>query len=301
VADLVHRRGMILVAAAALAWSAGGLLARLIGTDTWTTVFWRGIFCALFLLAWIALREGRQTWALFARMGWAGLAVAACFATASTSFVLALARTSVANTLIIQCLAPFIASALGWLWLGEHVRARTWTAMAAALGGSLIMVSGSPARGTLAGDMLALLMATAFSVAAVTVRRHQGIRMTPAVCVAAVLFALFALPQARPGSAGPGDLALLLLFGAGQLGLGLALFTTGARLIPVAEATLIAVLESILGPLWVWLALGEHPGARSLLGGAVILAALAGHTAFDLGRPAPAPEAAPARSARAER
>jgi drug/metabolite transporter (DMT)-like permease len=90
-----------------------------------------------------------------------------------------------------------------------------------------------------------------------------------------------ALP-ARPASADAGDLALLALFGAGQLGLGLILFTAGARRIPVAEASLIAVLESVLGPVWVWLALGENPGAPSLVGGAIVLGALAGHTAADL-------------------
>ena len=87
-------------------------------------------------------------------------------------------------------------------------------------------------------------------------------------------------------SARASDLALLALFGIGQLGAGLLLFTAGARLIPVAEASLIAVLESVLGPVWVWLAVGERPGAFSLLGGAMILSALVAHTAADLVRPA---------------
>ena len=88
--------------------------------------------------------------------------------------------------------------------------------------------------------------------------------------------------SARPGAVGPGDLLLLALFGAGQLWLGMILLTAGARRIPVAEAALIAVLESVLGPVWVWLALGENPGLPSLAGGAIVLAALAGHTLADL-------------------
>jgi drug/metabolite transporter (DMT)-like permease len=279
--DGARTRGIALVAGAALAWSTGGLWARLVGTDAWTTVFWRGIFCAAFLLGWILLAHRGGAVRAFHLMGWPGLAVAGCLATASTSFVLALSRTSVANTLIIQCLAPFIASLLAWLWLGERVRVRTWAAMSAALGGALIMVSGSGPGGRLEGDLLALLMATAFAAATVIVRRHQHVSMTPAVCVAATGFALVAWPQAAPAAAGPRDLGLLALFGAGQLGLGLALYTSGVRLVPAAQATLIALLESILGPLWVWLLLGEHPGARSLLGGGVILGALGIHTMLD--------------------
>ncbi|HET6366228.1 MAG TPA: EamA family transporter, partial [Pseudomonadales bacterium] len=79
----------------------------------------------------------------------------------------------------------------------------------------------------------------------------------------------------------PADLALLALFGAAQLGFGLVLFTAGARLIPVADASLIAVLESVLGPVWVWLALGETPAPAALVGGAIILTALVIHTALE--------------------
>ena len=105
--------------------------------------------------------------------------------------------------------------------------------------------------------------------------------MTAAAGLASVFSALFAWRPARPLEAGPDDLALLALFGAAQLGLGLVLFTAGARLIPVAEASLIAVLESVLGPVWVWLALGETPAPAALVGGAIILAALVVHTALE--------------------
>jgi drug/metabolite transporter (DMT)-like permease len=106
--------------------------------------------------------------------------------------------------------------------------------------------------------------------------------MLPAAALAAALASLVTSFAARPGSADAGDLLLLALFGRGQLGFGMILFTTGARRIPVAEAALIAVLESVLGPVWVWLAIGENPGLPSLVGGAIVLAALAGHTLADL-------------------
>ncbi|MGH7367102.1 MAG: EamA family transporter, partial [Candidatus Rokuibacteriota bacterium] len=191
-----------------------------------------------------------------------------------------------ANVLIIQSLSPFMAGLLGWAWMGERVADRTWVAMSVALLGSAIMVSrylyAAPAAGSLGGDLLAFTVALAFAGATVLLRRRRHVQMLPAAALAAALTSLVASFPARPGSADAGDLLLLALFGSGQLGLGMILFTAGARRIPVAEAALIAVLESVLGPVWVWLALGENPGLPSLVGGAIVLAALAGHTAADL-------------------
>ena len=278
-------RGVVLVAAAALCWSLGGLLARLVATDTLTTVFWRSIFAAAFLLGVTVFQERGAGWARLHRigwgMGWPGVAMAVCFATASTCFINALARTTVANTLIIQSTSPFIAALLGWAWLGERVRRRSWLAMTAALAGATVMASHSWGAGSIGGDLLALVTAIAFAAATVIVRRHREVRMTAAAGLASVFSALFAWHPARPLEAGPADLALLALFGAAQLGFGLVLFTAGARLIPVADASLIAVLESVLGPVWVWLALGETPAPAAMVGGAIIMAALVVHTALE--------------------
>ena len=159
--------------------------------------------------------------------------------------------------------------------------------MAAALCGTAVMASRSWGAGSIAGDLLAVITAASFAAAAVTVRRHGEVNLPAAAGLAGLLGAAVAWWPARPLSASAGDLVLLAVFGAVQLGLGLMLFTAGARLIPVAEASLIAVLESVLGPLWVWLALGETPSPASLLGGGIILGALVAHTAVDLRRARP--------------
>jgi drug/metabolite transporter (DMT)-like permease len=280
-------RGILLVAAAALCWSSGGLLARIVDTDTWTTVLWRGMFSAVFLLGVGAVQARRSGAGLGFRLGWPGLVIAVGFATASTCFINALARTSVANALVLQCTSPFIAALLGWATMGERVRTRTWLAMAAALCGTAVMASRSWGAGSIAGDVLAVITAASFAAAAVTVRGHAEVNLPAAAGLAGLLGAAVAWWPAQPLSASAGDLALLAAFGAGQLGLGLMLFTAGARLIPVAEASLIAVLESVLGPLWVWLAVGEAPSPASLAGGGIILGALVAHTAVDLRRAPP--------------
>lgn len=244
---------------------------------------WRCIFSAMFLTLVVRLTRGGHVVAQWRGIGWPGFGVAVCLAIASTSFILALARTSVANTLILISIGPYVAGFLGWLMLGESVRLPTWLTMAATLAGAVIMVSGSWATGRVVGDLFAVVMAGAFAAGTVIVRRHPDIQMTPAAGLAATLAFLVALPLATPLSASLRDLGLLALFG-GQFGIGFLLFTRGARLIPVAQSALIGMLETVLGPFWVWLVLGENPGAASLTGGAIILAAVGTHAVLELAR-----------------
>jgi drug/metabolite transporter (DMT)-like permease len=281
-----ERRGALLVACAAVCWSSGGLIVRLVGTGPWTTSFWRSAFAALFLSAVLWLVRGQSIVGQWRAGGWPVLAVAACMALASTCFIFSLARTSVANTLILMATGPYVAGLLGWLVLGERVAPRTWLAMGVALVGAVVMVSGSYGHGALAGDLLAVAMAASFAVATVLIRRHPEIPMAPAAALATALTALVALPHADPLGTAPRDLALLAFFGVGQFGAGFLLFTTGARAIPVARSALLGLLETVLGPLWVWLLLREQPGAASLAGGVLILAALLANTLVDAVAPA---------------
>ena len=270
------------MAAAAVCWSSGGLIVRLVATGPWTTSLWRSLSASLFLalVLWIARR--RSIVAQWREGGRPVVAVAVCMATASTCFIFSLAHTSVANTLILISTGPYVAGLLGWLLLGERVAPRTWLSMGVALAGAVIMVSDSYRRGAILGDLLAIVMAGSFAVATVLIRRHPEIQMAPAAALATALTALVALPLADPLQTAPRDLALLAFFGIGQFGAGFLLFMAGARFIPAAESALLGMLETVLGPLWVWLVLNERPGAASLTGGAVILAALLANILVDL-------------------
>lgn len=286
------RRGALLVVLAMVVWSSGGPIVRSVEADVWTIVFWRTAFAALMLFTYVAARDRGRTVAVFRDMGLAGVGVGLCFATASTCFIIALSHTTVANVLILQSLAPFIAALMGLAFLGERVPLRRWLAIGAALAGIAVMVSSSFGLGSLAGDAPAFVIAIAFAGATVIVRRHKEVRMTPAACLAAVLGCLFASLFAQPWSVTAHDLVLLAIFGAGQMGVGLILFTTGARHIPAAEAALISVLETILGPIWVWLLFAEDPGLPAIVGGAIVLAALAVYTGLDWRQPRAVPPAA---------
>jgi drug/metabolite transporter (DMT)-like permease len=283
-----ERIGFLLVFLSALFWSFGGAIARFIdATDSWTVVFWRSFWAAAFLLGFMLWRDGgRGTLQLFRGMGLPGLAVAVCFATASSSFVVALAYTTVANILLMQAGVPLLAALFAWVLFREQVAPATWAAIAAVIAGVAIMVSES-FTGDMSpiGDGLALLIAFAFSTATVITRRFSHVRMTPATCLGTVIAGTLATTQASTLAVSAHDMVFLFAFGAINLGLGLALFATGARLIPAAFAALLGCFETILGPIWVWLVHAELPSGRTIFGGAVVFTALLVHICLQLRKP----------------
>ena len=278
------RMGVLLVAGSAITWSFGGTIARFITVpDSWTVVFWRALFASSFLLLFMLWRDGpRATVAMFRGMGLAGLGVAICFGVASSCFVVALQYTTVANILLTQAAAPLFAGLLAWMVFGERINAATWAAIAAVIGGVAIMVSASfSGEVSPIGDGLALVITIMFSAAIVITRHHPEVRMTPAVCLGTAMACAAAFLLSGPIAVSLQDLGWLFLFGAVNLGAGLAMFVTGARLIPAALAALVGTLEPVLGPVWVWLIHGEVPVARTIFGGAIVFLALFLHILND--------------------
>jgi drug/metabolite transporter (DMT)-like permease len=267
------RRGRVYVALAAIAWSTAGLFQRELTVGLGTQLAGRALFAVLGIGVYVAVVEGRGAWSAFRRSGRAGLAVAALMASSSGAFIAALNYTSVANVLFLQGLAPVLAAVFARV-LGERVSRRTWVAMTVAVAGVALMVGG-PSRPSAAGFALSLLMSVSFAGTIVLTRHHREVSMAPATCLSQALVLVGAAPFASVSGVGPEDLALLAGLGVTQIGLGLIFLSIGARLIPAAEVGLITLLEIVLGPLWVWIALGEQPSATTLAGGAVVLVAVA--------------------------
>jgi drug/metabolite transporter (DMT)-like permease len=282
-----ERVGALLVFLSALFWSFGGTIARFIEAgDTWTVVFWRSFWAAVFIVGFMLWRDGwRGTMQAIRGMGVPGLAVACCFAIASTSFVVALGYTTVANILLMQAGVPLLAALIAWAVFREKVSATTWLAIAAVIFGVAIMVSESlTGEVSPIGDGLSLLIAVVFATATVITRRFAHVRMTPATCLGTIFAAIFAASQASALAVSLPDMGFLFAFGAINLGLGLALFATGARLIPAAFAALLGTFEPILGPIWVWLVHGEMPSGRTIVGGSVVVVALLVYLLFEFRR-----------------
>jgi drug/metabolite transporter (DMT)-like permease len=266
------RRGRAYVALAAVAWSTAGLLQRELSVGVATQLAGRALFATLGLLAYVALTERRGTWRAFRAIGGGGVAVVALLAISSASFFVALNHAPVANVLFMQALAPIIAAALGTM-LGEPVSRRAWIAMGVALAGVAIMVGG-PGGASALGQLLSFLMSVSFAGVIVLTRHHREVSMAPATCISQLLVLVLAAPFAGVAHVGTLDVSLLATLGICQIGLGFVFLTIGGRLIPAGEVALITLLEIVLGPLWVWLALSEQPGAATFVGGAVVLGAV---------------------------
>jgi drug/metabolite transporter (DMT)-like permease len=268
-----ERRGQIYVALAALAWSTAGVLQRGLSVNAATQVGVRAVFAGLSILAYVAVVERGRVVEACRSVGRAGIGFALCVATASACFIVALNHTTVAHVLFIQAMAPVLAALLARVLLGEPISARTAIALVVALAGVGVMIGG-PGGGSLLGDGLSLGMALAFAVSIVISRHRKDVSMAPATCLAQLFLVVAFLPFATPAAVPGDDLLALAALGAGQIGLGLVLLTLGARLIPAAQVALITLLEVVLGPLWVWLAVGEQPTAATLAGGAIVVVAV---------------------------
>jgi drug/metabolite transporter (DMT)-like permease len=282
-----RRRGQVYVALAAVAWSTAGVLQRQLTLDTPTQVFGRAAFACVALLTYVAVVERGRVVSAFRSVGAAGVAMALCVAIASAGFITALNHTSVARVLFIVALAPVLAAVIARVTLGEPITRRTVGAMALALAGVTVML-GAPGEGSLIGDGLSFVVALAFALTIVITRWRHDVSMAPAICMSQAILVVVFVPFADPSDIGGGDIGWLAALGIGQIGLGFALMTVGARLIPAAQVGLITLLETVLGPLWVWLALDERPSTLTLAGGAIVLVAIVIQT-----REAPQPVSPP--------
>ena len=269
----VRRRGQLYVALAAVAWSSAGVIQRELSVGVATQVAGRALFAALALLVFVAVTERGRTVRTFTSMGLAEGGVVVFAAISSGAFIIALNYTTVANVLFLQAVAPIAAALIAWVALREPISLRTAMAMVVAMAGVALMVGG-PGGAQGLGLVLSVVMTLSFALLVVITRHRRDISMAPAISLSQVLVFAVLAPFAEPGSIDVHDLVLLAALGIGQIGLGLVLLTMGARFIPAAEVALISLLEVVLGPLFVWLAFEERPSTTTLLGGAIVVAAV---------------------------
>ncbi len=277
-------RGLILMIGAGLCWSTGGVLVRSTAlTDGWEIVFWRSLAMMLSLGAILVVWHRGAVFSKFRDVGVWGVITGAFLAMTFFFFIIALTRTTVANTLVTMSIMPFVAALLGWIVLKEHIAPRTWAAMAAAALGLIIMFTDSLRGDGFVGMMIALGVPLAFAANLVVVRHHAGaIDMVPTVVIAGGISVVVALPLALPLEASIHDVVVLSVMGTVQLGVGCMLMTLAARDLSAAEIGLLSLLETTLGPAWVWLANGERPSDLALTGGLIVVGALALNGLFGL-------------------
>ncbi len=279
-----RRIGLLLLLGASLAWSTSGLFARAIPHDTPTVILWRGWAGAAGLLVLLLVIQGRAGLADFTRLGRAGWAYALFSGLGMLLFVGALKATSIAHVAIIYATLPFVAAGLGWLLLRERPGGAAILAALVALAGSAVMV-GLGTDGAVTGDLMALGMVLAMAAIILIARARPQMPALAAGIVSAVWAPAICLPFAS--LEGVTGWTITLMFGFGLLNstLGFALFVFGAQRVTPVETALMGALEVPITPLWVWLAFGETPSGPTILGGAMVLAAVLGHIWWSARRP----------------
>jgi drug/metabolite transporter (DMT)-like permease len=270
-----RRTGVVLVIAAAAAWSTAPFFTRLLHFDSWTILFWRGLFGGGLITAFLMLTQGRAGLRDLIKMESNGWLVACLSTLGMVSFIPALQLTSVSNVAIIIATGPLIAAGLAWIWLREAARWTTLIASLVALCGVAIIVGHAGGVSDFSGIGLACLMTLAIAAMTVVVRRHKQTSMVAAAALSNFLGSLVSIPFAEGlASVTATDVFILAMFGFFQVALGLTLFILGSRLLPSGQASLIATLETPLMPFWVWLAFQEVPASRALVGGALVMGAV---------------------------
>lgn len=274
-ADRQHRKGVALIIAAAVAWSTAPFFTRPLHYDSWTILFWRGLFGGGFIALFLVLTQGAHGVRSLIAMKPNAWLVALLSTLGMVNFIPALQLTSVANVAIIIAAQPFAAAAIAWLWLREAASPRTLLASFVALAGIVVIVSGAAGIADYRGIALACLMLLAISAMTVAIRRYRDSSMVAAAAMSNFLGSLVSIPFAQKiGAVSQADLVVLAMFGLFQVGLGLTFFSVGSRYLPSGQASLIATLETPLMPFWVWLAFQEVPSIRALVGGALVMGAV---------------------------
>ncbi len=279
-----YGRGVAYVILGAFASSWMGLGVRMMeDASAWQILAFRSFGMMVLLMFVIALRHPGQFMDTFRRASGVMLVGGTSIAVAFCGIIVAIQLTTVANALFLLAAAPFLAALLARIVLGEHIRFATWIAIFVSLAGVAVMVAENLSFGHLWGNVAAGTAALGFAVFLIALRSKPDVEMLPVATFGgflgtlAALFMCFVVTGEGLDISGH-DMLLALALGVFQLGLACIFVTAGAKYVPAAEVALLNVTEVVLGPLWVWLAFNETTGVLTLVGGALVLAAVVGDT-----------------------
>ncbi|MCF1710365.1 DMT family transporter [Tabrizicola sp. J26] len=276
--------GLLITGLGVLVFVPDVLVLRLVGGDLIAVAVFRGLLAGTVSLAALWLIGGRfPSFAVLATLPGAIVVLMQGFGL--VAFCAAVQGTSAANALLMTATAPFIAAVLSWALLGERIGRTTLVAIALAFAGVLVVAAGGLGGGRLWGDLMALANALALACFYVALRKAGRQDMFPALIAGYFLGAALAVPLADFSPMEGRQILWLIVSGAVILPLAVGLLSLGPRYLTAPEVSMMTLLEIILGPLLVWAVIGEDPGRASLVGGAMIVAAVLGHALWALRSP----------------
>ncbi|MEX1056702.1 MAG: DMT family transporter [Natronospirillum sp.] len=277
-----HTQGILIATVGVLVLSFDALLVRLAGTDPWTASFWRGLLIGLTMTG-VVLVRGEHHWRpatrrLFVLM----LVLMLTYGMNTSLFVFSVTYTHAANTVVILASAPFFAALFSRWWLREHLARRTAIAIAVCLAGVALVFGGSMGSVNWQGDGLALILAMSTGGLLTVLRTVPTIPRTLLVAGAGYVTALATMVAAEPLSIGWQSWGWLVLMGMLQMPIASVLLMMAPKYLPSPEVSLFLLIETVLGPVWVWWVIHETPEATTLWGGALILLTVAVHAGITL-------------------
>ena len=273
-----QQKGTFLAFTAIMFITPDSLLIRLSNVESWSLIFYRGIipFFAVFI-GLLIIQKG-QFFSLLINNGWHGVAYVFTFAVTNILFVISIENTNVANTLIMLSLAPMLSAIVSLIFLKEKPDKKTWIAITVTTLAVVYIFFDSFEKGDIMGNFFGLICALGLAAGAVIIRSAKKISLVPSAMIGKLCVALVALIFVDKFSLEGKDLIIIPAMGIFCVAIPFVLITLAPRYITAPEVNLFFLLETILGPLWVWLVIHEQPGIETIIGGTIIISTIAIHS-----------------------
>ena len=277
-----QQKGSLLAFVAVMFITPDSLFIRLSNLDTWGLVFYRGIipFVSVFFVMLLIYRL--NFFKMLFMSGYHGIIYISTFSITNITFVVSIQNTNVANTLVMIATAPMLSAILGAIFLKEPPDKKTWISIIITFFAIIYIFSDSLRLGNFYGDILGFVTAIGLAVGAVTIRSAKTKNLVPAAVVGKLIVATFALFFIESFVLVDQDLIIVPLMCILCVAIPFVLVTIAPRFIPAAEVNLFFLLETIIGPIWVWLIIKEQPSVETLQGGLVIIITIAIHSFLKL-------------------
>ncbi len=277
-----QQKGSLMAFVAVMFITPDSLFIRLSNVDTWGLVFYRGIIPFFTVFLGMLLVYQLNFFKILFSSGYHGIIYVGTFSLTNITFVLSIQNTNVANTLVMIATAPMISAILGAIFLKEPPDKKTWISIIVTFLAIIYIFFDSLKLGNFYGDILGFITALGLAVGAITVRSAKEKNLVPAAVVGKLFVATFALFFIESFTLVDKDLFIIPLMCILCVAIPFVLVTIAPRFIPAAEVNLFFLLETIIGPIWVWLIIKEQPSIETLQGGVIIIATIATHSFIKL-------------------
>ena len=277
-----QKKGSLMAFVAVMFITPDSLFIRLSNVETWSLVFYRGIIPFVLVFIGVLLIYRLKFFNLLISNGYYGFAYVLTFSITNIAFVVSIQNTNVANTLIMIATAPMLSAILGSFFLKENPDKKTWVAIFITFFAALYIFYDSIKLGNFFGDILGFVAAMGLAVGAVIIRSAKKLNLVPSAVVGKLIIALFAMLFVKDYSLNNNDIYIIPLMCVMCVAIPFVLVTIAPRFITAAEVNLFFLLETIIGPIWVWLIIKEQPTPETIVGGAIIVLTIATHSFLKL-------------------